>query len=129
MAATLSNGAKMPLVGLGTWQSKPGEVGAAVGASIEAGYRHIDAAACYGNEAEVGDALAAALVRGGRGRGVGSREESADLGEQAAGGLSRDDVFVTGKLWNSEHVRRAHHWRRPATPHPGTGARACAACA
>jgi len=82
MSVTLSNGVAMPLVGLGTWQAPPGEVGSAVSAALAAGYRHIDCAACYGNEAEVGAALAAAF----------------------AGGLKREDVFVTGKLWNSEHA-------------------------
>ena len=71
----------MPLIGLGTWQAPKGEVGAAVSAALACGYRHIDAAAVYGNEAEVGEAIGGALE----------------------GGLPRSELFVTSKLFNSEH--------------------------
>ena len=74
----LSNGAEMPLLGLGTWKSRPGEVAAAVVTALKAGYRHIDAAACYGNETEVGAGL-------------------------AASGVARGEVFVTSKLWMTKH--------------------------
>ena len=85
----LSNarGVRMPLLGLGTWQAPKGEVGKAVTDALACGYRHIDCAACYGNEAEVGEALAAAFD----------------------GGLRRSALFVTSKLWNSEH--RPEHVR------------------
>ncbi|KFY65817.1 hypothetical protein V496_02338 [Pseudogymnoascus sp. VKM F-4515 (FW-2607)] len=75
---TLSSGHKIPAIGLGTWQSKPNEVENAVGWALKAGYRHIDAAAVYGNEAEVGRAIKAA-------------------------GLPREEIFVTSKLWNTDH--------------------------
>ncbi|KAF7660173.1 hypothetical protein LDENG_00286740 [Lucifuga dentata] len=80
---TLSSGQKMPMVGLGTWKSAPGQVKQAVLAALDCGYRHIDCAAAYGNEQEVGEALA---VRVGPGK-----------------ALHREEVFVTSKLWNTKH--------------------------
>eukprot|EP00760_Papus_ankaliazontas_P029883 PhM_4_TR4508/c1_g2_i1/m.7742/K00002/AKR1A1, adh; alcohol dehydrogenase (NADP+) len=81
---TLNNGVVMPLFGLGTWNSKPGEVKAAVLAAIECGYRHIDCAAIYKNETEVGEALTQAF---------------------SSGLVKREDLWVTSKLWNSFHAR------------------------
>ena len=73
---TLPNGNTIPNIGFGTWQSKDGEVcEAAVRAAIEAGYRHIDTAAAYGNEASVGKAV---------------REC----------GIAREELFITSKLPN-----------------------------
>ena len=77
-----TNDDEMPIVGLGTWKSAPGEVYDAVKVALEAGYRHVDCAPIYGNESEVGRALS----------------ESFD-----AGVASRDDVWVTSKLWNDSH--------------------------
>jgi hypothetical protein len=54
-SVTLNTGDRMPLVGLGTWQSPKGAVKAAVLAALQAGYRHVDCAAAYGNEKEVGE--------------------------------------------------------------------------
>lgn len=76
--ATLNTGAEIPLVGLGTWQAKPNEVYNAVLDAIKAGYRHIDGAYIYGNEAEVGKAI----------------KDS---------GIAREELFVTTKLWNTFH--------------------------
>ena len=74
-SAVLQNGVKMPCVGYGTWQTPDGEVARnSVRTAIEAGYRHIDTAAGYGNEASVGAAI----------------KES---------GVARDQLFVTTKHW------------------------------
>ncbi len=76
------NGDHLPILGLGTWKSKPGEVRQAVYWAIEAGYRHIDCAAIYQNEREVGQGIADAI-----GDGLAKRQE----------------LFVTSKLWNDSH--------------------------
>jgi diketogulonate reductase-like aldo/keto reductase len=57
-----NTGDKIPIIGLGTWQSKPNEVKVAVEAALQAGYRHIDAAAAYGNEVEVGEGIRASGI-------------------------------------------------------------------
>ena len=80
----------MPLIGLGTWKSKAGDVERAVLEALKIGYRHIDCAAVYGNENEVGNALKEAF---------------------SSGIVERKDVFITSKLWNTfhkpEHVEAA----------------------
>ncbi len=70
---SLPSGAGMPLVGFGTWQLKGPEAREASTWALQAGYRHLDTATMYGNEREVGAAL-------------------------AGSGISRDEVFVTTKL-------------------------------
>ncbi|KAL3753756.1 hypothetical protein ACJRO7_001055 [Eucalyptus globulus] len=79
----LNTGAKIPSVGLGTWQADPGLVGNAVEIAIKHGYRHIDCARLYGNEAEIGVVLK-------------------KLFEDAV--VKREDLFITSKLWNSDHA-------------------------
>ncbi|EMC94925.1 hypothetical protein BAUCODRAFT_518265 [Baudoinia panamericana UAMH 10762] len=79
---TLNSGSRIPAVGLGTWQSDPGQVAAAVEHALKVGYRHIDAAFVYGNENEVGEGLKKAFD---------------------AGVCKREDVFVTSKLWCTYH--------------------------
>jgi 2,5-diketo-D-gluconate reductase A len=74
---TLHDGVEMPQLGFGVFQIPAVETQEAVEEALAVGYRHIDTAAIYGNEAEVGAAVAATGVR-------------------------REDVFVTTKLWNSE---------------------------
>ncbi|VDD89477.1 unnamed protein product [Enterobius vermicularis] len=73
----LPTGAEMPAVGLGTWLSKPNEVGNAVKYALDCGYRLIDTAEFYGNEKEIGDTLQAYFK---------------------AGKLKREDVFITTKV-------------------------------
>jgi diketogulonate reductase-like aldo/keto reductase len=75
----LRNGVEMPILGLGVWQSPPGEeTRGAVTEALAAGYRHVDTARAYRNEADVGAAI---------------RET----------GVPRREVFVTTKLWNADH--------------------------
>jgi 2,5-diketo-D-gluconate reductase A len=74
---TLNDGTSIPVVGLGVWQTPAEDTERAVTAALHAGYRHIDTAAAYGNEAGVGRAV-------------------------AASGIPREDVYVVTKLWNSE---------------------------
>jgi diketogulonate reductase-like aldo/keto reductase len=69
----------VPAIGLGVYKSEPGAVTReAVTAALDIGYRHIDTASIYNNEADVGDAI-------------------------AASGLERSEIFVTTKLWNDDH--------------------------
>jgi len=78
-----ANSDQMPILGLGTWKSTPGEVYKAVKEALRVGYRHIDCAPIYGNEAEVGQALADSFKEG---------------------VTSRDKVWITSKLWNNSHA-------------------------
>lgn len=78
----LANGDQLPALGLGTWKAEPGQVGQAVQAAIRLGYRHIDCAKIYGNEAEIGAALAEMFARG---------------------EVRRDELWITSKLWNDAH--------------------------
>jgi diketogulonate reductase-like aldo/keto reductase len=74
----LNNGTGIPCVGFGTWQTPDGKVAVdSVKCAIEAGYRHIDTAAVYGNEKSVGQAI-------------------------AESGIGRKELFITTKLWNSQ---------------------------
>ena len=77
---TLNTGAKIPAIGLGTWQSKPSEVREAVKVALQRGYRHIDTALAYGNEEEVGQGI---------------RDS----------GVPREEIWITTKLDNPWHHR------------------------
>ena len=74
----LNNGVEMPQLGFGVWQVPDDEAERAVATALEAGYRSIDTAAIYGNEEGTGKAI-------------------------AASGVPREDIFLTTKLWNSDH--------------------------
>ena len=81
---TLSTGAKMPAIGLGTFGSdhvSAGEIATAVEGAAAVGYRHFDCASVYGNEAEIGAAFESIL----------------------RGGIQREELWITSKLWNDKH--------------------------
>lgn len=75
---TLNNGVSMPLLGLGVYLMRPGETYEAVRAALASGYRLVDTASIYGNEADVGRAV-------------------------RHSGIRREEVFITTKLWNDDH--------------------------
>jgi len=82
---TLSNGAKIPVLGLGTFGSdnySNDEIAQAVKYAIQIGYRHIDCASVYGNEKEIGEVLA----------------ELSGNGE-----VKREELWITSKVWNNMH--------------------------
>ena len=76
----LNSGDSIPQLGFGTWQIEPEDAGDAVGEALSLGYRLVDTAAAYGNEREVGGAL-------------------------NGSGIGREELFVTTKVWNSNHGR------------------------
>ncbi|MDD3130033.1 MAG: aldo/keto reductase [Candidatus Izemoplasmatales bacterium] len=73
----LNNNYEMPIIGLGTWRSKPEDAYKAVLVALEKGYRHIDTAAVYGNEEMIGKAIFDSQVK-------------------------REDLFITTKVWNTD---------------------------
>ena len=79
---TLNNGVTIPQLGFGVFQVSQEQTQQVVEDALEAGYRHIDTAAAYGNEAGVGAAIAAC-------------------------GISREEIFITTKLRNGEHATAA----------------------
>ncbi len=89
-ALTLSTGDKLPSVGLGFWKVESSEAPALIQSAVDAGYRHFDCACDYGNEDAVGEGLQQVFQ---------------------LGAVSRSDVWLTSKLWNTyhaaEHVRPA----------------------
>ena len=87
---TLNDGYDLPLLGLGTYKLQGADVEPVVRTAIELGYRHIDTAALYGNEVEVGAAVNAAI---------------------AAGDVTREELFITTKLWNDDQDRAAEAYQ------------------
>jgi diketogulonate reductase-like aldo/keto reductase len=86
-AVPLAGGGQLPLIGFGTWKLKGYQAEAAVAAALTAGYRHIDTAVMYGNEAEIGTAL-------------------------GNSGLGREEIFLTTKVRPSDAGREASVLRR-----------------
>jgi D-xylose reductase len=86
----LADGSLLPSIGLGLWKIDPTQTAGIVQAAIQCGYRHIDAACDYGNEAQAGEGIQRAIQ---------------------SGLCQRDQLWITSKLWNTyhrpEHVRPA----------------------
>ncbi|MCG9972034.1 aldo/keto reductase [Christiangramia crocea] len=78
------NGDTLDAIGLGTWKSEKGKVTEAVKIALNNGYKHIDCAAVYGNETEVGQGLAEVFKKG---------------------NVKREDIWITSKLWNNAHKK------------------------
>jgi len=78
----LATGYEMPVIGLGTWNSQPGEVGQAVKDALENGYKLLDCAQGYSNQKEVGEALQKVFD---------------------SGVVKREEIFITSKVWNTFH--------------------------
>ena len=78
MERTLNNGVVMPAIGLGVYQTPPESTTAAVTTALEIGYRHIDNAAAYGNEREVGEGI-------------------------RRSGIPREEIFIETKVWVSDY--------------------------
>jgi 2,5-diketo-D-gluconate reductase B len=81
MQFVTANGARLPIIGLGTWELRGRTCARVVEQALRLGYRHIDTAEMYDNEREVGDGLRASGVR-------------------------REDVFITTKVWPSHFAIR-----------------------
>ena len=84
---TLPSGARLPKIGLGTFGNDkypPAQIAEAVAYALSIGYRHIDCASVYGNEAAIGVALEQALQNG----------------------IRREDLWITSKLWNDKHAEK-----------------------
>jgi D-xylose reductase len=89
-ALQVGDDGQLPSIGLGFWKIEKDQAASIVTSAIEVGYRHLDSACDYGNEAEVGQGISASLK---------------------SGACSREDLWVTSKLWNTfhaaEHVQAA----------------------
>lgn len=79
---TLHNDYQVPALGFGTWNLKPTQAAEAVETAIHSGYRHIDCAMVYENEVQVGEGIKNAISKG---------------------LVAREELFVTSKLWNTDH--------------------------
>lgn len=84
MTIKFRNGEEMPAIGLGTWKSEKRKVGKAIEIALNNGYRHVDCAAIYGNEKEIGDTFTKVF---------------------SEGKVQRKEVWITSKLWNDSHKK------------------------
>ncbi|KAA6379252.1 MAG: aldehyde reductase [Streblomastix strix] len=80
--STLADGSKIPTIGLGSWKSEKEKIKEVFKHAINVGYRHFDCASFYKNEKEIGEALKEIF---------------------AAGAVKREDLWITSKVWNTDH--------------------------
>ena len=96
---TLNNGVLIDRLGFGLYKVPPADAASLVTMAVETGYRHFDTAAMYGNETGVGKGIGALSGFEGTGGGPG----------ETAPYVSREDLFVTTKVWNDDHGYDATH--------------------
>jgi 2,5-diketo-D-gluconate reductase A len=125
---SLPSGGSMPLIGLGTWQMRGRTCYEAVRHALDVGYRHIDTATMYGNEAEVGRALADSRVPRGdvfittklQPRNVGRERQTIEASLRA---LGTDYVDLWLIHWPPRGRALVSTWKE--LPHPAGGATPC----
>jgi len=96
----LNNGIKMPVIGLGTWKAEQDEIDRALRAAFKVGYRHLDCAKAYENQHQIGKALSGIFQN----KKDQQQAQQQKQGDRDMPELKRENVFITSKLWNTDHA-------------------------